>query len=155
MFRNPRHYEDFSQTVAILSYTALPKGEAYPPPGHWVAEDAEVHGIWKPYMETVKLPDARRKRSPTHLLEHGRLQGVIPAEVNCIIQDKTTGEPVFAMFRNFCPTKEILDWARELVYEAVTTRKDIRVSSEFSTFPLLLSNTLISCRWKILEQLLK
>lgn len=64
---------------------------------------------------------------PTHLLELDRLQDTIPAELNCFICDKATGELIFAIFRDFCPIKEILDWARGLVYETVTMRKNIRV----------------------------
>jgi hypothetical protein len=136
MFFTPEHYGHLTMTIVDFYVYALPDKEAYPPPGAWVAENQLLFDNWDPYLATYKLPDCRRRRSPTILLEESKLQYIMPADLNFRIFDKATNKLVFRMVRNFCPNQPFLDHGREVVHETVTTKKCIRVR----VLPLIPSN---------------
>lgn len=129
IFFTPTHYGYLTMTMFDFYVDALPPGQEYPPRGGWVAENDLLFKLWVHYLATMKLPDKRRVRPPTHLLDHSKLKYDMPADLNFQIFDRATGELVFRMVRNFCPDPELLDHGREVVYRAATTKKSVRVST--------------------------
>ncbi|KAF6745330.1 hypothetical protein DFP72DRAFT_824582 [Ephemerocybe angulata] len=125
LFKPVQAWADFKQTASIVTITLLPI--PYPPVGHHVAEDADIYSTWVTWQKNYELPDSRKPRYPVHLLDRSKLAYTVPAELNCVLVDKDTGELAAVVIRNLCGNLELLRWAKVVITAAVIARKSIRL----------------------------
>ncbi|KAF6745808.1 hypothetical protein DFP72DRAFT_992945 [Ephemerocybe angulata] len=127
LFKDPVRMDSFARTIATFWVDDLGNGVEYPPKGHWIAEREEEYAAWDHYFAQQRRPDKRRGRQPVHLVDSELLQLVIPAEVSCYIRDRSSGDLVFAIIRNFCKIPGMIQFGRRVVADAVATRKNVRM----------------------------
>lgn len=125
--KTPQQLAAFSGTLAVLWVDPLPPRAPYPPVGHWIAESKDTFRSWDRYFDNAPRPDKRKARQPVHLIDNKKIQLTVPAELSCLLMDRSTGEMFCAVIRNFCPNPAILAWARRSISQAVSERKSSRV----------------------------
>lgn len=108
-----------------------PLPDFYPPVGKHVAETEDIRRKWAAYFERGRQPDGRLTRRPVHRLNPDHIQLVVPADESCEIYDKSTGELVGVVIRDFCPVPEVVDWAEEILEQGVGWKRSVRASLLF------------------------
>ena len=126
--KSPSQWVWFYGAMLHLLVDPVSDGPAYPPPGMWIAEDQWIYDTFSTWAKNHEQPDKRRRRCGVHRLEPSKLAFDIPSDVSCCIYDKPTGELIGCVIRNFSASPAVLEWAEGIIYEAVSTRKSIRVS---------------------------
>jgi hypothetical protein len=101
---------------------------AYPPKGKWICESEEIHDLWHYHLRYDPKADNRLPRHEPIVIDHSKLQRVIPADQSCIIRDKDSDDIVLIVLRDVVADMGVLDWLDDIVAEATATRRNIRVS---------------------------
>lgn len=113
-----------------LKEIALPKlSTAYPPMGHWIADNPEIYSQWNEHLQTYKLSDQRHHRYTSHLLDPTNLQLDVGPTESVIIYDQDSKDIVGVVVRNFSGNEEVLKWATDILQRSTKVAKSIRVSS--------------------------
>ncbi|KAG2018864.1 hypothetical protein CC2G_008245 [Coprinopsis cinerea AmutBmut pab1-1] len=127
LYKNPARLDHFRTTVATFYLHRLPEGQEYPPRGCFVAEGVSTQSSWATYIRNSQKPDKRGKRKPVHLLDKSKIAFEIPAGLTCIIRDADTREVVFSVVRNLSGLAPMLAFAKEVIEQAVSERRSIRL----------------------------
>lgn len=106
----------------------------YPPRGEWVAESAEIKGLWQDMLTNRRLADARvNRRDVVHMLDPDRLQHTARSDQSVIYIDIDTGELVGFVVRKFTSNAVVLRWLDDRVIAATQEIRSARVSTRTTT----------------------
>ncbi len=106
---------------------------AYPPHGKWICESVDIHNLWDYHLRFDPKADNRLPRHEPVVIKSGRLERIIAADQSCIIRDPKTKEIVLIVLRN-CVSDSALKWLDDIIGEATSTRRCIRVCAFHPTF---------------------
>jgi hypothetical protein len=101
--------------------------QPYPPPNYWIYKTRTIGEQWEQHIKHEKQPDDRLTRKPMHQLDMNMFQHIVKADSDAIFIDKHTKQIVALVMRNFVNRQDILDWASEVIEEAVGMKKSARL----------------------------
>lgn len=110
--------------------TTYSKGEAYPPLKHWMYETDAIKGKWKRHLTSGRRPDTRKPYLPMIKVNPSLIDHDVPPTESRRFRD-TNGAFVCGVWRDFCPNEEVLPAVDTIIQEAVSSRKNVRVSISF------------------------
>lgn len=123
---NPDQMIYSSPAVAKISMRRL--RVAYPPKGKWVCESEDIHDLWHYHLRYDPKADARLPRHEPVVIDHSKLKKIVAADESCIIRDeKNPDDIVLIVLRDFVTDMDVLPWLDEIIGEATSTRRNIRV----------------------------
>lgn len=124
-------------------WVAIDLGVPYPPPGHWVAENVAILDLWKDYLETRKMCDARTPSHPIHQLDLNALMHDIPPDQGAIFKDDGAAnafspaslcllhlldELIGIVIRNFCHDPKLVAFVNKVIQLCIEVKRNVRVS---------------------------
>lgn len=99
----------------------------YPPLGHWACETPEIFNLWSKHLATRKLPEPREKRQKCLLVDLSRVT-TIKRDESRLIYDAAGGELIGVVYRDFCGSQEVLEWADDIIKRRTGFIRTVRVS---------------------------
>lgn len=123
---NPDRLIYSSEAVEKISMAR--RAVAYPPLGKWVCETDSIRKLWHYHLRYDPQADKHLPRHEPVVIAESKLDRVIEENQSCIIRDSITNEIVLIVLRDIISDMDVLDWLDDIVGEATSTRRNIRVS---------------------------
>ncbi|KAI0665791.1 hypothetical protein C8Q78DRAFT_982605 [Trametes maxima] len=102
--------------------------EPYPPPQHWVVENAKVDHAWDTWCKKHTIRDARNETHwEKHRISKRKLNATAGADESVLFYDPN-GKLIAFVIRDFCPNQEIVDTIAKDVQEGCLYKRSVRVS---------------------------
>jgi hypothetical protein len=123
---------DFA-TIPETIVTTYSKSKAYPPLKHWIYETDAIKGKWKRHLTSGRRPDTRKPYLPMIKVNPSLIDHDVPPTESRRFRD-VNGNFVCGVWRDFCPNEEVLPAVDTIIQEAVSNRKNVRVSISFAFY---------------------
>ena len=104
------------------------KDDAYPPLKTWVFESSEIGNRWREHLTSGPRPDVRKPYLPMMEVDLSLLAHDVGTEESRVFFNADDGRFVGLVVRNFCANGDVLPYVDEVVREAVSVRRNVRVS---------------------------
>jgi hypothetical protein len=111
--------------------------KAYPPLKTWVFETPAIGKRWRRHLKYGRQADKRRRRLPMMQVDARRLAHDVVVTESGTYHDSKDGHLFCLVVREFCPNGDVCAAVHEVVREAVSERRNVRVCC--STFSLSFS----------------
>ena len=101
--------------------------EAYPPPQHWLYENAEIGEKWQTYCKDRVLKDKREGYFPMCQVDASRIQHTVKEDASELLVDADTGDLVAVVIRSWCEDARVVRAISDYIEETHALKRSARV----------------------------